>query len=147
MTRVICLAITAAMALGAIPGPSLSQQPQPPQPLVVGNPLGLPVMPSPNASFDPISPNVKVYGAIYSAESCSYDPGRGVIVVPNRGVPQTIQTNDAFVSFINHDGSVHTARWIGVQSPADRAEADAGARAKRAVRQRHRQRDALRRRP
>jgi sugar lactone lactonase YvrE len=24
------------------------------------------------------------------------------------------------VSFINHDGTVHTARWIGVQSPADR---------------------------
>jgi sugar lactone lactonase YvrE len=24
------------------------------------------------------------------------------------------------VSFINHDGSVHTARWIGVQSPAER---------------------------
>jgi hypothetical protein len=67
-----------------------------------------------------MSPNVKVYGAIYSAESCSYDAGRGVIVVPNRGVPQSVQTNDAFVSFINHDGSVNTARWIGVQSPADR---------------------------
>jgi hypothetical protein len=63
---------------------------------------------------------VKVYGAIYSAESCSYDPTRGVIVVPNRGVPQSVQTNDAFVSFINHDGSVNTARWIGVQAPADR---------------------------
>jgi hypothetical protein len=25
------------------------------------------------------------------------------------------------VSFINHDGSVHTARWIGVQNPPDRA--------------------------
>jgi DNA-binding beta-propeller fold protein YncE len=35
-------------------------------------------------------------------------------------VPQTVQTNDAFVSFINHDGSVHTARWIGVQGSADR---------------------------
>jgi hypothetical protein len=32
-----------------------------------------------------------------------------------------VQTNDAFVSFINHDGSVHTARWIGVQGPADRS--------------------------
>jgi len=31
-----------------------------------------------------------------------------------------VQTNDAFVSFINHDGSVNTARWIGVQGPADR---------------------------
>jgi sugar lactone lactonase YvrE len=63
---------------------------------------------------------VKVYGAIYSAESCSYDPERGVIVVPNRGVPQNVQTNNAWVSFINHDGSVHTARWIGVQNPPDR---------------------------
>jgi sugar lactone lactonase YvrE len=43
-----------------------------------------------------------------------------VIVVPNRGVPQNVLANDAFVSFINHDGSVNTARWIGVQSPADR---------------------------
>ena len=25
------------------------------------------------------------------------------------------------MSFLNHDGSVHTARWIGVQAPADRA--------------------------
>ena len=37
-------------------------------------------------------------------------------------VPQNVQANDAFVSFINHDGSVNTARWIGVQSPADRAK-------------------------
>ena len=65
---------------------------------------------------------MKVYGAIFSAESCSYDPGRGVIVVPNRSVGQNVQTNNAWVSFINHDGSVHTARWIGVQNPgADRA--------------------------
>ena len=42
-------------------------------------------------------------------------------MVPNRGVPQSVQGNNAWVSFINHDGSVHTARWIGVQSPADRA--------------------------
>ena len=62
-----------------------------------------------------------MFGAIYSAESCSYDPARGVIVVPNRGVPQNVQTNNAWISFLNHDGSVHTARWIGVQNPADRA--------------------------
>jgi hypothetical protein len=41
--------------------------------------------------------------------------------VPNRGVPQNVQTNNAWVSFINHDGSVHTARWIGVQNPPERA--------------------------
>jgi hypothetical protein len=66
-----------------------------------------------------MSKNVKVYGAIYSAESCSYDPSRDLIVVPNRGVGQNVQTNNAWVSFINHDGSVHTARWIGVQNPGD----------------------------
>ena len=110
------------LALGITSGALLSQQPpQGPQPFFVGNRLGLPITPAPNGTFSPMSSNVKVYGAIYSAESCSYDPGRGVIVVPNRSVGQAVQTNNAFVSFINHDGSVHTARWIGVQNPgADR---------------------------
>ncbi len=31
-----------------------------------------------------------------------------------------MQANDAWVSLINHDGSVHTARWIGVQNPGER---------------------------
>jgi hypothetical protein len=106
----------AALLLAVLPAALVAQQPQP---VVVGNALGLPVIPG--ATFEPMSSNVKVYGAIYSAESCSYDPQRGVIVVPNRGVPQTVQTNNAWVSFINHDGSVHTARWIGVQTPAERA--------------------------
>ena len=124
MKLIASLAGGLLLAVGMSPRTSLAQQPsasQQPQPFVVGNPLGLPVTPTPASVFQPISPNVKVYGAIYSAESCSYDAARGVIVVPNRGVPQTVQTNDAFVSFINHDGSVHTARWIGVQSPAERA--------------------------
>ncbi len=95
------------------------QPPQGPQPFFVGNRLGLPINPAADGSFEAMSPNVKVYGAIYSAESCSYDPGRGVIVVPNRGVAQNVQTNNAWVSFINHDGSVHTARWVGVQNPGD----------------------------
>ena len=64
-----------------------------------------------------MSTNVKVYGAIYSAESCSYDTVRNLIVVPNRSVGQDVQTNNGWVSLINHDGSVHTARWIGVQTP------------------------------
>jgi SMP-30/Gluconolactonase/LRE-like region len=95
------------------PGPSG------PQPYSVGNRLGLPITPAPDAKFVPMSKNVKVYGAIYSAESCSYDPSRGVIVVPNRGVGQNVQTNNAWISFINHDGSVHTARWVGIQNPGD----------------------------
>lgn len=94
-----------------------AQQQQAPQPYMLGNPLGLPINPSASQPFQPISPNVKVFGAIYSAESCSYDPDRGVIVVPNRGVPQNVQANNAWISFLNHDGSVHTARWIGIANP------------------------------
>ena len=81
--------------------------------------MGLPINPAPDGAFNPMSSNVKVYGAIYSAESCSYDPTRNVIVVPNRGVGQNVQTNNAWISFINHDGSVHTARWVGIQNPGD----------------------------
>ena len=104
------------MAAGAL---WAQQQPQGPQPFFVGNRLGLPINPAADGTFEPTSPNVKVYGAIYSAESCSYDTERGLIVVPNRGVPQNVQTNNAWVSFINHDGSVHTARWLGVQNPGE----------------------------
>jgi len=114
----------ALVGIGIAAGSLLGQQPPPaqaPQPFSVGNTLGLPVAPAADGAFDAISSNVKVYGAIYSAESCSYDPGRGVIVVPNRGVAQNVQTNNGWISFINHDGSVHTARWIGIQNPADRA--------------------------
>jgi hypothetical protein len=98
----------------------MAQQPQAPQPFFTGNRLGLPINPALDGTFDAMSSNVKVYGAIYSAESCSYDADRGLIVVPNRGVPQNVQANNGWISLINHDGSVHTARWIGVQGPADR---------------------------
>ncbi|HEV7990960.1 MAG TPA: SMP-30/gluconolactonase/LRE family protein [Gemmatimonadaceae bacterium] len=120
MTRLCSLAIATTLVVG--PAAALAQQTAPaPQPYSVGNPLGLPVTSTAGGTFEPISPNVKVFGAIYSAESCSYDAKRGVIVVPNRGVPQNVQTNNAWISFINHDGSVHTARWIGVQAPAERS--------------------------
>ncbi len=121
MNGIIVRASAAALVIGIAAGGSFAQQPQGPQPFSVGSPLGLPVTPAADRPFEAMSSNVKVYGAIYSAESCSYDAGRGVIVVPNRGVPQNVQGNNAWVSLINHDGSVHTARWIGVQSPADRA--------------------------
>jgi hypothetical protein len=120
MKRVTFRASAAALAIGVVAGKLPAQQAQGPQPFFVGNRLGLPVNPASDGAFEAISSNVRVYGAVYSAESCSYDAGRGVIVVPNRGVPQNVQTNNAWVSFINHDGSVHTARWIGVQNPADR---------------------------
>jgi len=112
---------TASLIVAVAPGAALAQQTPAPQPFTVGNRLGLPVTPGADGAFEAMSPNVKVYGAIYSAESCSYDAERGVIVVPSRGVPQNVQTNNAWVAFINHDGSVHTARWIGVQSTAERA--------------------------
>jgi SMP-30/gluconolaconase/LRE-like protein len=120
MKRNTWLAGAGILAMGMAAGALLAQQPpQGPQPFFVGNRLGLPINPAADGSFEAMSSNVKVYGAIYSAESCSYDPDRGLIVVPNRGVPQNVQTNNAWVSFINHDGSVHTARWIGVQNPGD----------------------------
>ena len=119
MKRITFVASAAALVAGLVAGAGIAQQG--PQPFFVGNRLGLPVNPTPDGAFEPTSSNVKVYGSIYSAESCSYDAGRGLIVVPSRGVPQNVQTNNAWVSLINHDGSVHTARWIGVQNPADRA--------------------------
>src|ERR1700754_1464120 len=86
----------AARILLAQPPPAPSPSPSPtPQPYFVGNRLGLPINPAADGAFEAISPNVKVYGAIYSAESCSYDQQRGVIVVPNRGVAQNVQTNNA----------------------------------------------------
>ncbi len=111
-----------ALALGTSIGSALMtaqqpQQPQGPQPFSVGNRLGLPITPAADGAFNAMSSNVKVYGAIYSAESCSYDPVRNLIVVPNRSVGQDVQTNNGWVSLINHDGSVHTARWIGIQTP------------------------------
>jgi len=103
-----------AIASGSAAVTALAQAPQQPGPFTVGNPLGLPIVPTAGVSFSPMSSNVKVYGAIFSAESCSYDPVRNLIVVPNRSVGQNVQDNNAWISFINHDGSVHTARWIGV---------------------------------
>ena len=114
---------TAAVTLlaGVAVGNLLAQQNAPagPAPYSVGNRLGLPITPGADGAFTPMSDNVKVYGSVYSAESCSYDPVRKVIVVPNRGVGQNVRTNDAWITFLNHDGSVHTSRWVGVQNPGD----------------------------
>jgi hypothetical protein len=115
-TLLISSAVSALAASSAV-----AQQPAPagPQPYIVGNPVGLPVTPTPGATFAPVSPNVKMFGALYAVESCSYDPERNLIVAPNRGVAQNVQTNNAWISLINHDGSVHTPRWIGVQNPGE----------------------------
>lgn len=114
---------TAVFASLATFATALAQQPPapPPREYFVGNPgVGLPVAPAapgqPAAAFAPASRNVRLFGALYAVESCSYDPVRGVIVAPSRGVPQALRTNDAWIALINHDGSVHTPRWIGVQN-------------------------------
>tara|TARA_R100001143_G_scaffold52481_2_gene47704 strand:+ start:80850 stop:81827 length:978 start_codon:yes stop_codon:yes gene_type:complete len=86
----------------------------------VGNPIGLPLSPAPGTEFNPISSNVRVHGAIYSAESCIYDAERELIIVPSMGVRQNVLENDAWVSFINPDGTVHTSKWIGIQNPNER---------------------------
>ena len=120
MTPIRRTAAILSLVLGAAATAGRAQQPAPPpaspRPYFVGNPLGLPVNPAADGRFNAISANVKVYGSIYAAESCSYDGDRGLIVVPSRGVPPTVRANDAWISLVNHDGSVHTSRWIGVQN-------------------------------
>jgi len=114
------IALLAGLALGtAIAQQGALAPPAAPVPYFVGNRLGMPINPAADGVFNAMSNNVKVYGSVYSAESCSYDPVRRVIVVPNRGVGQNVRTNDAWITFLNHDGSVHTSRWVGVQNPGD----------------------------
>ncbi|MBT8401738.1 MAG: SMP-30/gluconolactonase/LRE family protein [Rhodothermia bacterium] len=119
MSRTLSIA-RVAMTVGLVVSPALAQDTIEARPYPVGNPVGLPVESGPDQAFEATSSNVTVYGAVYSAESCTYDAARGVIVVPNRGVPQQVRTNDAWVSLIRSDGSVHTPRWIGVQRPDQR---------------------------
>ena len=86
MNRLSAIAATLIASLAA--GTLAAQQPAPADrsPSSSATASACPITPAPDGTFDPMSSNVKVYGAIYSAESCSYDPDRGVIVVPNRGV-------------------------------------------------------------
>ncbi|MBJ6987850.1 MULTISPECIES: SMP-30/gluconolactonase/LRE family protein [unclassified Devosia] len=79
-------------------------------PFAAGMPVGIVDR---EGAHTPASDNVKVFGAIVSAESCSYDETRNLVIAVNRGAPQNRFPNDGFVSLINHDGSVHTPRWIG----------------------------------
>jgi hypothetical protein len=102
------LALLAA-ALVVAPSPAQQAAPTAPKPFEAGKPLGIATA----DGFTPMSANVKVYGAIVSAESCTYDSTRKLIMVINRGAAQTEAPNDGFVSLLNHDGSVHTTKWIG----------------------------------
>lgn len=108
-----------SITLGALAGFLLSSSalaqapaaaPAAPQPFTAGRPLGVVGQ---DGAYTPASSNVKMYGAINSTESCSYDATRNLIVAPGRGANQMQAQNDAFVALINHDGSVHTPKWIG----------------------------------
>jgi len=87
---------------------ALAQQAGPPD-FTAGRPLGV----LRDGQHTPISANVKVFGVVVNAESCSYDAARDLIMVVNRGANQTDIPNDGFVALLNRDGSVHTASWIG----------------------------------
>ena len=59
------------------------------------------------------SNNVKVYGSFYFAESCTFDSDRNLILAMNSGQFRDNGPNDAYVSLLYPDGSVHTPKWIG----------------------------------
>jgi hypothetical protein len=105
----ILLRLAAATTLLAATAAAAQQPAAAPQPFEAGKPLGVTI----DGKYEAMSRNVKVYGGVVSAESCSYDASRGLILVVNRGAAQNEAPNDGFVSLLNHDGSVHTARWIG----------------------------------
>ena len=75
-----------------------------------GNPLGTT---NEAGQATPMSSNVKVFGSFRFAESCTFDPAKNLILAMNAGVAQDMQENDGYVSLLNPDGSVHTAKWIG----------------------------------
>ena len=60
-----------------------------------------------------MSDNVKVFGSFHFTESCTFDPERNLILSMNAGNRGEGAEEDGFVSLINPDGSVHTAKWIG----------------------------------
>jgi hypothetical protein len=120
MKRVTFLASASALAIGVVAGALLAQQAPAPRPFFVGNRLGLPVNPAADGAFEAMSSNVKVFGSIYSAESCSYDAGRGLIVVPSRGVPQNVQTNNA-VGVVPQPRRLRPHRALARRADAGRA--------------------------
>ena len=114
MRRHASIAAT-ALAIGLGAGASIAQQsPQAPQPFFVGNRLGLPITPGAGRHVRRRCRRTsRCTARSTSAESCSYDPVRGVIVVPNRGVGQNVQTNNAL-------GLVHQPRRVGAHRALDR---------------------------
>ena len=108
------------MKLGYVPtliGLFIAAHAQAQNPYPVGQPLGV----NGTKGFEPMSANVSVYGGIVSAESCVYDAERELILLMNMGARLPAAANDAWVSMLKPDGSLHTARWIGVQPATQRA--------------------------
>jgi sugar lactone lactonase YvrE len=60
-----------------------------------------------------MSDNVKVFGSFHFTESCTFDANKNLILAMNAGNRAEGAEQDGFVSLINPDGSVHTAKWIG----------------------------------
>lgn len=54
----------------------------------------------------------RIYGSFNFAESCSYDAGRDVYVVPNLALRGEGNENDGFVSLVAPNGTVRELRWI-----------------------------------
>ncbi len=98
----LAAALSALLATTAI---AQAPVPDAPRPFAAGRPLGMTF----DGVYTPMSSNVRVYGAIVSAESCSWDATRKLIVVTNRGAEQKEAPNDGFVSLLNPDGTVHHA--------------------------------------
>ena len=102
------LATAVALSLSAIVLPSqLAAQPAT---ITTGQPLGTV---NEAGVATPMSSNVRVFGSFRFAESCTFDPARNLILAMNAGVTEDQQPNDGYVSLINPDGTVHTAKWIG----------------------------------
>ena len=60
-----------------------------------------------------MSDKVKVFGSFHFCESVTFDPSRNLILAMNSGDRSDPAKNDGYVSLLNPDGSVHTAKWIG----------------------------------
>ena len=60
-----------------------------------------------------MSDTVKVFGSFHFCESVTFDPARNLLLAMNSGDRSDATKNDGYVSLINPDGSVHTAKWIG----------------------------------
>lgn len=80
------------------------------QDFVAGEPLGT----TNEAGIKtPMSDNVKVFGSFHFSESCTFDAEKNLVLAMNNATRGDGTENDGFVSLINPDGSVHTAKWIG----------------------------------